>query len=68
MSTVTIVDLNDDVLSMIFELCPIEDLLKLVLLCKRFYAILCQQGTFRRKTKDLLIVGHRNHGSIAYER
>lgn len=68
MSEVKIIDLNDDVLSMIFELCSIEDLLKIVLVCKRFNAVLGQNGTLRRKTMNLLVVGHRNRDSIAYQR
>lgn len=68
MSEVKIVDLNDDVLSMVFELCSVEDLLKIVLLCKRFYTVVCHNGTLRRKTMDLLVVGHRNRDSVAYQR
>lgn len=60
-------DLNDDVLSMIFDNCSLDDLLNLFYVCKRFQAII-RQSTFLRRTFDLLLVGHRNRNAISYQR
>lgn len=60
-------DLNDDVLSMIFDNCSLDDLLNLFHVCKRFQAII-QQSTFLRRSFDLLLVGHRNPNAISYQR
>lgn len=60
-------DLNDDVLSMIFDNCSLDDLLNLFYVCKRFQAII-RQSTFLRRTFDLLLVGHRNQNAVSYQR
>lgn len=60
-------DLNEDVLSIIFDKCSLDDLLNLVYVCKRFQAII-RQSTFLRRSLDLLLVGHRNRNAISYQR
>lgn len=60
-------DLNDDVLTIIFDNCSLDDLLNLFYVCKRFQAII-QQSTFSRRSLDLLLVGHRNRNAISYQR
>lgn len=60
-------ELNDDVLSIIFDKCTLDDLLNLFYVCKRFQAII-RQSTFLRRSLDLLLVGHRNRNAISYQR
>lgn len=65
--SLTLHELNDHVLLRIFDFCTIDDVLQLYNVCKRFKALI-QHTTFRRKSLDLLAVGHRNHDAIAYRR
>lgn len=60
-------DLNDDVLSMIFDMCSLDDLLQLYYTCKRFQFII-GQSIFLRRSFDLLLVGHRNRNAVSYQR
>lgn len=65
--TLLLSELNDDVLSIIFDKCSLDDLLNLFHVCKRFQAII-RQSTFLRRSLDLLLVGHRNQNAISYQR
>lgn len=67
MATIVLNDLNDYVLTLIFDHCTIDDVLRLCHVCRRFQAIIIRY-TFQRKSADLLLVGHRNREAIAYQR
>lgn len=67
MSGLQMLDLNDHVLSIVFDMCSNEDLLNLYVVCRRFHAII-GHTTLRRRTLDMLVVGHRNRNAVAYKR
>lgn len=60
-------ELNDDVLTIIFEKCTLDDVIKLYFVCKKFQDILTRH-TFFKKSLDLLLVGHRNRDAPIYQR
>lgn len=60
-------ELNDDVLLVIFEKCSINDLLNLCYVCKHFQALI-KNKIFLRRSRNLLLVGHRNKSAISYQR
>lgn len=62
-----LIDLNDYVLTLIFERCSIDDAITLYFVCKRFRAIV-NRYTFFKKSSDLLLVGHHNPDAICYQR
>lgn len=66
-SSLLLSELNDDVLSLIFDKCTLDDLLNLFYVCTRFQAII-RQSTFLRRSLDLLLVGHRNRNAISFQR
>lgn len=62
-----ILDLHDDALSAIFDQCTVDEVLRLYYVCRKFREIIIQ-NTFLRKSRDLLLVGHRNKQAISYQR
>lgn len=67
MATLILSDLNDYVLTLIFNHCAIDDVLRLYHVCRKFQAIITRY-TFQHKSLDLLMVGHRNREAISYQR
>lgn len=57
-----ICDLNDDVLEHIFQYLPLEDLDRLVRVCRKFHTTI-NSYVFAKLSAKLLLTGHRRHKS-----
>lgn len=63
----SLIDLNDFVLTIILEKLLLDDIVNLYYVCRKFRTIIERHALFKRSL-DLLLVGHRNKEAIAYQR
>lgn len=61
-----ILDLNEHILLIIFDLCSLADLKNLYVTCKKFQDLIIRfdRHLFKRHSLDLLLTGHRNNGKV----